>query len=466
MNKIFLAGLIISLTGCSMIPAYHRPPSPVPSRFPYTGSRTPEENALASDIGWREFFKDRRLQKLIELALNNNRDLRVALLNVQQVRAQYHIVRYAQLPSFEVDAAGSRQRALANGKYARLHTYDANVNTAYELDLFGRVRSLKTQVLEQYLATQEASRSAQISLVAQVAAQYLIERALDEQLALLLRTMESVQSYYGLIDKSYQLGNSSALDLRQAQAQVQTVKVALANYERQRAQARDALVLLVGEPLPGDLPAPQPLERQEFMADLPAGLSSDLLERRPDILEVEHQLKAANANIGAVRASFFPRITLTGSEGSASVQLAKLFTSGSQVWSFSPQISLPLFNQNTNLANLDAARVGKRIEIAQYEKTIQVAFKEVSDAISARDALNDQARAQRELVKAQQERYDLASARYHDGIDSYLSVLLAQQDLYSSQQNLIQVSLDRLVNLIDLYKALGGGWQENTLTIK
>jgi multidrug efflux system outer membrane protein len=333
------------------------------------------------------------------------------------------------------------------------------VNTAYEVDLFGHIRSLKSQVLEQYLATQEASRAAQISLVAEVAVQYLTERALDEQLALLRQTLESVESYYVLISKSYQLGNSSALDLHLAQAQVQSAKVAIANYQRQRAQAEDALVLLIGQSIP-DLPAPQPLETQDLMADLPVGLSSDLIERRPDILEAEHQLKAANANIGAVRASFFPTITLTGSDGTASVQLARLFTPGTQIWSFSPQVALPLFNQNTNLANLHAAQVAKQIEIAQYEKAIQIAFREVSDAVIARDTFNEQIKAQRDLVEAQQQRYGLAGARYRNGIDNYLTVLLAQQDLYSAQENLIQVSVDRLSNLISLYKALGGGWEK------
>jgi multidrug efflux system outer membrane protein len=250
------------------------------------------------------------------------------------------------------------------------------------------------------------------------------------------------------------------LDLRLAQAQVQSAKVAIANYERQRAQAQDALVLLIGQPIPPGLSNPMPLASQDLIEDLPVGLSSDLIERRPDILEAEDQLKAANANIGVVRAAFFPSVTLTASDGSASVQLTKLFTPGTQIWSFSPQISLPLFNQNTNLANLDAAQVSKQIEVAQYEKTIQTAFTEVSDAIVARDTFNKQTMAQKDLVNAQQQRYDLEGARYHNGIDSYLTVLLAQQDLYSAQQNLIQVSLDRLTNLISLYKALGGGWKK------
>ena len=459
--------LCLALSGCTFIPHYHRPSLPVPAQFPYTSTQKSEGNASASNIGWQDFFKDPRLQELIELALKNNRDYRVALLNVEQIRDQYRIVQYAFLPTFALNGSAVHERELAtSNEYIHLHNYNASVNTAYEVDLFGQIRSLKAQVLEQYLATEEASRAAQITLVAQVAVQYLTERADEEQLALLQQTLTSVESYYGLIQKSYQLGNSSALDLRLAQTQVQTAKVAIANYERQRAQAQDALVLLVGQYIPPGLSDPMPLESQHLIEDLPVGISSDLIERRPDILEAEHQLKAANANIGAVRASFFPSITLTASDGTASVQLAKLFTPGSEIWSFSPQISLPLFNQTTNLANLDAAQVSKRIDIAQYEKAVQVAFSEVSDGIAARDTFNEQLKAQQNLVKAQQERYNLSGARYKNGIDNYLTVLLAQQDLYTAQQNLIQVSLDRFINLISLYKALGGGWRENTAVSK
>ena len=461
MSKFFISiSLCLALSGCTFIPVYHRPSLPVPSHFPNTGTQTSTAKTLASDIGWQEFFRDPRLQKLIELALKNNRDYRVALLNVEQVRAQYRIVQYAFLPSFEINGSGLQERSQAStGKFSDTKAYNASVNTSYEVDLFGHIRSLKAQVLEQYLATQEASRAAQISLVSEVAIQYLTERALDEQLELLRQTLKAVESYENLIDKSYQLGNSSALDLRLAQAQVETAKVATANDERQRAQSLDALELLIGQSIPPGLSDPIPLESQDLIEDLPVGISSDLVGRRPDILEAEHQLKAANANIGAVRASFFPSITLTASDGTASVKLAKLFTSGSQVWSFSPQISLPLFNQSTNLANLDAAEVAKRIEIAQYEKAIQTAFREVSDAMVARDTFNAQITAQRNLVTDQQERYNLTGARYKNGIDSYLTVLLAQQDLYSAQENLIQASFDRLANLISLYKALGGGWK-------
>jgi multidrug efflux system outer membrane protein len=460
MGRKFILNLcIFALSGCTFIPSYHRPPMPVPLHFSNTGPRSAAVKKAAYDIGWKDFFKDPRLQEIIASALRNNRDYRVALLNVEQIRAQYRITQYALLPTFEVGASEMSQRELVSkNTYSRFSNYNASVNTSYEIDLFGHIRSLKAQVLEQYLATEEASRSAQITLVAEVAVQYLAKSALDEQSALLYRTLASVEAYYDLISKSYQLGNSSALDLRLAQTQVQSTKVAMASNERQRAQAKDALELLVGQTIAADTSAPATLEGQGLIEDLPVGLSSDLIERRPDILEAEHQLKAANANIGAVRASFFPVISLTASDGTASVKLAKLFTPGTQVWNFSPQISLPLFNQNTNWANLDAAQVSKRIEIAQYEKAIQSAFSEVSDAIIARDTYNEQFKAQRDLVGAEQERYNLEEARYHNGIDSYLALLLAQQDLYNAQENLIQVSLDRLTNLVSLYKALGGGW--------
>ena len=461
MNKFFIPLVLsLGLSGCTFIPSYHRPSLPVPEKFSYTGAQTSEGHPSAYDIGWQDFFKDPRLQKLIELALNNNRDYRLALLNVEQIRDQYRIVHYALLPSFGIQGSGLRQRSLTASKYSDTRSYQLNVNTSYELDLFGQIRSLKAQVLEQYLASQEASRAAMISLVAEVAVQYFTQRALEEHLELLIKTLEAVKAYDDLIEKSYRLGNASALEVQLAQVQVQSVKVAIANDQRQCSQALDALVLLIGQPLPDNLPLPQALEQQDLIEDLPVGLSSDLIEQRPDILQAEHQLKAANANIGAVRASFFPTITLTGLDGTASVKLAKLFTPGSQVWNFSPQVSLPLFNQSTNFANLDAAQVARRIEITRYEKVIQTAFREVSDAIIARDDLNEQVKAQRDLLRAQQDRYHLSDARYQGGIDSYLPVLLAQQDLYSTKANLIQVSADRLVNLIALYKALGGGWKK------
>jgi multidrug efflux system outer membrane protein len=333
------------------------------------------------------------------------------------------------------------------------------------VDLFGRVRSLKDQALERYFASEEARRSAHISLLAEIATQYLAERAFDEGLAITRQTLESVEAYYEMIRKVFEIGNTSELDLRTAEAQVQNARGNVATFLRQLAQAENSLVLLVGQPLPADLPRPLPLAAQQLLSDLPPGLPSELLRRRPDILAAEHQLKAANANIGAARAAFFPRITLTGSAGTASLQLSGLFAPGSEAWSFSPAVTLPIFDAGNNRANLDVANINKRIEVAHYEKAIQTAFREVADALSARSTLEDEIQAQQALVNAEQQRYNLAGVLYRNGAENYLSVLTAQQDLYTAQQRLLQSRFARLSNLVTLYKALGGGWQEQTVQL-
>ncbi len=461
MNKFRLIGVLICLTGCTLIPDYQRPGLPVSSVWPGPPSNIQSE--VVADIGWREFFADERLQKLLELALANNRDLRIAALNVEQIRAQYRIFTYAFFPSLDGKTTVLRQREVSSsGQYTTSSKYSVGLNTSYEMDLFGRIRSLKAQALEQYFATDEARRSAQIVLVSEVAIQYLNERALNEELVLSQETLKSVQAYYELIKSSYDLGHRSALDLHSAEAQVQTAQANIAAYERQHAQAENALVFLIGQSLPADLPPPQPLATQRLLKDLTPGLPSDLLERRPDILQAEHELKAANANIGAARAAFFPEITLTAAGGSASAELSKLLTPGSEVWNFSPQITIPIFNQNTNAAQLDVARIGKSIAVARYEKVIQNAFREVSNALVATGTLQDQVKAQKALVEALTQRYKLADERYRNGADSYLTVLTAQQDLYAAQQNFIQVEFTRLANLVSFYNALGGGWQEST----
>lgn len=458
--------IVMLLSGCTLMPKYNRPVAVVPKTFPYMDSQTGVSDKSVADIGWREFFKDERLGRLIEIALKNNRDLRIAALNVQEIQARYRIIRKGLLPSFSASADGLKERSVSSsGARSETSSYNASVNTSYEVDLFGRIRSLKEQFLQQYFATEEAHRSVQIALVAEVAIQYLNERALDEQLAQLKQTLVSVESYYDLINKSFELGNSTELDLRTAEAQLESARATVVQFERQRAEAHDALTFLIGQSLPEDLPEPQPLLKQDFLAELPPGLPSELLERRPDILEAEHQLKAANANIGAVRAAFFPKITLTGSAGTASVQLSDLFAGGSEAWSFAPQITIPLFGREADRANLDAANIGKNIQIAQYERTIQNAFREVSDTLIARKTFNEEISYRRRLVEAQQKRYDLAGERYRNGIDNYLSVLTAQQDLYFAQQSLIQAEFLRLANLVNFYKALGGGWNEKTLTV-
>jgi outer membrane protein, multidrug efflux system len=471
MNKfLFSAALAaVALAGCTLAPEYRRPAAPVAQTWPENSApenRANQTSAVA-DIGWHEFFNDPRLQQLISLALTNNRDLRIAVLNVEQSRAQYRIERAALFP--QIDATGSefRQRLPADvsGAGAPLTTseYSVSLGTAsYELDLFGRIRSLKKQALENYFATAQARKSAQILLVAEVANQYLAECELDEQLKMTRQTLAAVQNSYDLIKASYDAGASSELDLRTAEAQVETAKANAANFEQQRDQAQNALVLLVGEPLPDDLPPPQTLDAQNLLADLPPGLPSDLLQRRPDILEAEHQLKAANANIGAARAAFFPTISITANAGTSSAQLAGLFAGGSGTWLFNPQITLPIFEAGQNKAGLDVAKIQKLIEVAEYEKAIQTAFREVADALVAKKFLDEQVADQTALVKAEQRRYDIADARYRNGVDAYLTALLAQQDLYAAQQNQIATQFARLSNLISLYQALGGGWHENS----
>ena len=452
-----------------MIPKYQRPAAPVAQSWPENAganNQSASTNA-AADIGWREFFRDPRLQQLIGLALTNNRDLRVAALNVVQMRAQYHIQFAALIPTVGINADGSRQRTAfgfnGNGGGATFDQYSVELNVAsYELDLFGQVRSLKAAALENYFAAEENRKSAQIALVAEVANQYLAERELDEQLEMTRKTLAAARDNYNLIKASYDAGTASELDLSSAESQLAAAKTALAADERLRAQAEDALVLLVGGPLPTDLPPPQPLNEQNLLTDLPPGLPSDLLQRRPDILAAEHELKAANADIGAARAAFFPTITLTGGGGTASTALEGLFLPGTQVWNFSPQINWPIFASGTAWNELQAIKAGKLIQVADYEKAIQTAFREVADNLTAKKFLDEQLADQTDLVNAEQRSYDLADARYRDGVDSYLTVLTAQQDLYNAQQNLIATQFARLSNLIGLYQSLGGGWMENS----
>jgi len=469
---ISLSGVAIALAGCTMIPKYQRPSAPIRSQWPAGTNTTANKPAApAAEIGWRDFFEDPRLQDVIGLALTNNRDLRVAVLNVEATRAQYRIARSALLPDVEGTGAYSRQRFSGNvqvGGFNKIKPFTSSQYsvslgaTDYELDLFGRVRSLKRQALQQYFATAEAREAAQLSLVAEVANQYLAEREFDELLAISQQTLGAVSNYYRLIQASFNYGNTSEIDVRSAEAQVETARANVATYTRQREQARNALELLVGEPLPDDLPKPEPLASQHLLPDLPAGLPSDLLVRRPDIRQAEDQLRAANANIGAARAAFFPRITLTGSAGFSSSDLANLFAPGSHTWSFAPQITVPIFETAYNRANLDLAHVQKRIEIARYEQAIQTAFREVADTLAGRSTFGEELDAEEKLVNAEQRRYDLASVRYRNGVDSYLAVLTAQQDLYAAQQRLIQSRYNRLTNLVSLYKALGGGWKEFT----
>jgi len=459
---------LLALSACTMAPKYTRPDAPVPAEWPsgpaYKESAVRPADKAAADIKWQEFFIHDQLQKLISLALDNNRDLRIAALNIERSRALYRIQRADLLPTVVGVGAGveskTSARLAAPGQPLRVHHYSADLGfSAYELDLFGRVRSLKDRALEEFFATEEARRSVQISLVAEVAGNYLTLAADKEHLKIAQDTLESQQASYNLIRSRFEAGASSELDLRQAQTSVDSARVDIARFTSQVAQDQNALVLVVGSPIPAEL-LPTGLSAVSALKELSAGIPSDVLQRRPDIMEAEHILKAANANIGAARAAFFPRITLTASTGVSSNQLHGLFAGGAGVWSFAPQISLPIFDTGRNLANLKVSEVDRDINIARYEQAIQSAFREVADALAQYGTLGDQMEAQQSLTDATAVSYRLSEARYRNGIASYLNVLDAQRSFYSAQQGLIAVRLSRLNNLVTLYKVLGGGAAE------
>ena len=445
-----------------MAPKYTRPAAPVPAAWPsgpaYKEPPATGQAPLAADVPWREFFTDPRLQKLIDPSLNNNRDLRVAALNIEKARALYRIQRAELFPRLETGVTASKQRVMISGQTGLVTLQQFSVNlgvSSWELDFFGRVRSLKDQALEQYLATEQARQSVQILLVSEVANAYLTLAADRESLKLAQSTLESQQASYNVIARRVEVGFSPELDLRQAQTRVDSARVDIARFTAQVAQDENALNLLVGSPVPADL-LPQALSAIKPLPDVSPGLSSEVLLRRPDILQAENLLKGANANIGAARAAFFPRITLTTAIGSASGQLSGLFGPGSAVWSFAPQIALPIFDAGTWSA-LKVTKVDRDIAVAQYEKAIQTAFREVADALAQRGTLGDQLAAQQSLVEATAKSYRLSDARYEKGIDSYLNVLDAQRSLYGAQQGLIAVRLARLANQVTLYTVLGGG---------
>jgi multidrug efflux system outer membrane protein len=493
---------LAALAGCSLIPDYHRPQLPVAAGYPtgdaYKGvNQSPEQAVRSADaIGWRDFFADPRLQLLIDIALRNNRDLRVAALNVAAAQAQYRIQRSDLFPQISASGTGelgslpasaaipvgatgvgsvgsgstsgpaSLNTSVANtgNQHVPFHFYNVGVGfTSYELDLFGRLRSLTSQAFEQYLGQTDTARSTQISLVAEVASGYLTVLADQALLKVTQDTLTSETDSYNLTNAMFKRGTTTLLSLRQAETVVDTARANVALFTRQSAQDENALVLLLGEPMPGDLPPGESLDRQGLLSDLPAGLPSDLLFRRPDVVAAEHNLIAANANIGAARAAFFPSISLTGSGGVAGSQLNNLFTGAGTTWSFEPVVSIPIFTAGQNQANLDLAKVQKNIQVAQYEKTIQTAFREVSDALAARTTYVEQVRAQQQLVDAAQDSVRLSTMLFKAGVNDYLPVLTAQQTLYSAQQTLLTLKQAQLANLVTLYKALGGGWNERTI---
>lgn len=452
-------------TACSTLaPDYQRPVAPVPASWS-TGSAVPaEDGQTIADLDWRAYFADARLRELIGIALANNRDLRVTALNIEQARAQYRIQRAELFPALGLSGGQSAQRLpgdLNNSGEPQINRqFSTTVGiSAWELDFFGRVRSLQDQALQTYLATEEARRSAQIGLVAELANAWLALAADRELLTLAQSTYTTRQQSYELTRRSFEAGAVSALDLHQASSALERARADVASYTAQVARDRNALNLLAGSPVPEALLPDRLVEAVSTVAELSAGVPSEVLVRRPDVLQAEHQLQAANASIGAARAAFFPRISLTTSAGTASASLDGLFEAGSGTWTFVPQITLPIFNAGALAASLEVAEVQREINVVRYEQTIQSAFREVADALASRATLDEQVDARRNLVAASRESLRLAEARYRNGLDSYLLFLDTQRSTYAAEQELIAVRLADAGNRVVLYKALGGGWQ-------
>jgi multidrug efflux system outer membrane protein len=465
MKRLTLIPLTLALTlvGCvNLAPKYERPGAPVAAGFPTVEGTVNSGNPVAQDapvnIAWQRFFVDARLQRLIDIALANNRDLRVSILNIEQARAAYRIQRADQFPTVNAGITGNR---VTTGKDEPISsTYQAGLSvTAFELDFFGRVRNLTQQALTQYLATEEARKTAQISLISQVATTYLTYLADEELLSLTQQTLKTREESLRLTQLRFDNGVSSKLDLQQAVSLVEQARTTLAQAQRQRAQDINLVTLLIGQPIPDDLPQGATLATTN-LPDLPAGMPSDLLATRPDIRSAEQTLIGANANIGAARANYFPNITLTGSAGSVSNELSGLFKSGTFGWSFQPQAILPIFDFGRVRAGVDTAKAGRDIAVAQYEKAIQTAFREVADALAGQATYSEQLRAQQAVAQAESDRFQLSDLRYRNGTASYLDLLDAQRSLFTAQQQAISANLARLQNQVVLYRVLGGGWTE------
>ena len=463
---IAAAGLIL-LGGCTLAPRYSRPTLPVSDQWPVSSAY---DNALfsadavsAADMPWTDVFPDKRLRRVIDMALAGNRDLQIAALNVERARALYGVQRSGLFPTVNAVGAGSAQRVPADlsptGRVVRPEQYSVSLGiAAWEIDFFGRIRSLKDVALEQFLATEQARRGARILLVAGVASAYFSLAADQETLILALSTIETQQAAYDLIKKRFDVGIAPELDLRQAQTRVDAARADAAFFTRRVAQSRNALDLLVGSRVPDEL-LPENLDSIEAPVGITAGLPSEALLRRPDIMQAEHMLRAGNANIGAARASLFPRISLTASVGTASAELSRLFENGQGTWNFAPQVILPIFDTRS-WALLGVAKAEREILKAQYERAIQAAFRDVADALAVSGTIEEQLAAQKSFTEAVSETYRLSNLRYEKGIDSFLGVLDAQRSLYAAEQALIATRLARLAARINLYAVLGGGAED------
>lgn len=477
-----LAGAAALLAGCmNLAPRYERPDAPLPAGWPAdsadaaaaaTGAASgpdPRLDAAAvASLGWRDFVTDPKLRDTLALALANNRDLRIAALNIERARAQFEVQGAAALPTVNATGSATQQGQPASlsstGQARTLHQYNAQLALAsYELDFFGRVRNLSDAALQSFFATEHNRRSAQISLVADTATAWLTLAADRQRLALAQQTLKAREETYRLTRRAFELGGQSGLTLLQVQTTVDSARADVAAYTAQARQSLNALNLLAGAPVPEVLLPEQPVEAPVVaLVAVPAALPSSVLQQRPDVMAAERLLEGSHASIGAARAAFFPRITLTGSAGVASNELSQLFAGGGGAWSFVPSISLPIFTGGLNQANLRTAEVQRDIQLASYEKTLQVAFREVADALAQRGTLGERLAAQRSLTEASARSLALSQARFRSGADSYLEVLDAQRTLYTAQQTLINLQLAEQANRLVLYRVLGGGWKADS----
>ncbi|WP_369942451.1 efflux transporter outer membrane subunit [Xanthomonas medicagonis] len=454
----------VAMTGCSLAPSYVRPATPVPARFDNAAVATPAaDDTLPALPDWRAVFLDPRLRQVIAQGLEHNRDLRVAMLSIDKARAQYRIQRAALAPSLDATASSGRQRTSASASDSGSAQVDSSDTlqvgiSSWELDLFGRLRSLNNEALETWLASAETQRGVRLSLIGQIADAWLTVGADQQLLNLARQTLDSQEQTLRRSRDQHANGIGSGLDLAQIESSVDAARVAVARDAAQLAQDRNALQLLVGVPVDAALvPSADVIDDGVALAPVPARLPAAVLLQRPDVLAAEHALKAANADIGAARAAFFPSLTLTASSGRGSDVLSTLFSAGSRTWSFVPSITAPIFHAGALKASLDASKIGKDIAVAQYEKAIQSAFADVADTLAQRDQLDAQLAAQQALVEATRRSHDLAEARYRVGADGYLQVLDAQRSLFAAQQDLIALRLQDDSNRVALYTALGGG---------
>lgn len=473
--KLSTLGAALVLAGCSLAPTYEQPEAPIPGEYPQVGASETElaqADSEFNELGWDQFFNDPQLKELIDVALENNRDVRIALDRVLEAQAQFGIARSDQFPAFGIGGSGevtrmpSEMRIAGPESPAISRTFQAGVGmTAFELDFFGRLKNLSESAFQQFLATAESQRTVQINVIAAVAESYLRWRAAQTMLQLTEQTEKSRRETLNLVTHLYEVGTASALDLEQARLQLDTVRADLKEMQRQLSLAKNALELVLGTSMPDDLPESIEFSQDQIISSIPVGLPSSLLVRRPDIRAAEHQLKAAYANVGAARAAFFPQISLTGLFGLASPSFSRLFRSGNDFWQYSPQITMPLFSGGVEGA-YDLAKARQNIAVSEYEKTIQTAFKEVADALAGEATYQEQLDAMRAMERSAAESLRLANLRYETGIDSFLQVQTAEVNLYGTQLQFVQIGLESLLNRLNLYKALGGGWNFDQDTLE